>query len=148
MSAAKGYYTAETVALDEGKINTLRLTAEGKLLVDGGIGADTSALATHAKQDTGNTSLASIDADLELLKQPTKAVAVTKSDATDVSATATKGLWVGTGGDVAVKMVDDGAGGTAVTLKNVPSGTYLPGAFCRVMSANTTASDIVSFYGP
>lgn len=146
MSASKGYYTASTPSLVEGEVRTIRLTSDGKLMVDAT--ATISGGATAANQTTGNTSLANIDADLELLKQPTRAVAVTTSDATDTTATATKGLWVGVGGDVAVKMVGDGSGGTAVTLKNVPSGTYVPGAFIRIMATNTTATNIISFYGP
>lgn len=74
--------------------------------------------------------------------QPTHVTAVTKSDSTDITATASKGLWIGTGGDVAVKAVGDTV---AVTLANVPSGTYIPGAYQRVMSTNTTASNIASF---
>ncbi len=34
MSASKGYYTSQSVTIDEGKINTLRLTQDGKLMVD------------------------------------------------------------------------------------------------------------------
>ena len=99
---------------------------------------DTSTLATAAKQDTTNTAL-------DLLKQPTRTAAVTKSDSTDVTSTCTKGLWVGTGGDVAIKGAGDSS---AVTLSNVPSGMFVAGALSRVMSTNTTASNIVCFYGP
>jgi len=101
--------------------------------------------ATSAKQDTGNTSLASILALLALLQQPTNSVPVALSDSTDVTATATKGLWVGVGGDVTVRLASDGA---SRLLKNVPSGTYVPGAYSRVYSSATTATNIVSFYGP
>lgn len=73
---------------------------------------------------------------------PTKSVAITKSDSTDLSATVTKGIWVGGGGDVAIKLVGDTA---AVTLVAVPSGTFIPGRFARVMSTNTTATSIVGF---
>lgn len=38
MSAAKGYYTAETVTIEEGKVNTLRLTEDGRLMVDSASG--------------------------------------------------------------------------------------------------------------
>ena len=78
------------------------------------------------------------------IRPATKAVAVTKRDSTDITATATMGLWVGTAGDLVVKMKDDS---TAVTLKNVANGTYVRGSFSRVMAA-TTAQDIVSFYSP
>ena len=95
--------------------------------------------ATAAKQDTGNTSLASILAAALLLEQPQTAATVTLSDSTTVAFT--KGLWVGTGGDLAVTLV----GGSAVTLKNVPSGTYVPGSVIHVMTTNTTASNVVGF---
>lgn len=65
-------------------------------------------------------------------------LAVTASDTTQVGFS---GLYIGTGGDVAVK----GIGGTAVTFKNVPAGTILPIVVNRVMSTNTTATDIVGF---
>lgn len=66
-------------------------------------------------------------------------VAVTPSDTTAVDFV---GLFVGTAGNVAYK----GEGGTAVTLKNVANGTYMPGIHVvAVMSTNTTASDIVGF---
>lgn len=116
---------------------------------------DESTLATSAKQDTGNTTLAeiatdtdnlaSILADLVLLLQPTKLTAVTKSDSTDTTATATKGIWVGGAGDLAVKGAGDSV---AVTLVAVPAGTYIPGAYQRIMATNTTATNIVSFAGP
>jgi hypothetical protein len=52
------------------------------------------------------------------------------------------GIYVGTGGDVAVKT---NQGATAVTFKNVPTGTIIPLRIVQVMSTNTTASDIVGF---
>lgn len=106
--------------------------------VSGTVTVDTSALATSANQVLTNTAL-------DLLKQPTRTAAVTISDSTDVTATCTKGVWVGTAGDLAVKGSGDSS---ANTLKNVPSGTFVPGALARVMSTNTTASNIVCFYGP
>lgn len=65
MSAAKGYYTAETVTLGEGKINTLRLTEDGKLMIDGAVTATGGALeatqvqvlADTANIDTATTAL-------------------------------------------------------------------------------------------
>lgn len=128
---------------------------DGNLTLAADIDIDTTGLATGAKQDTGNTSLSSIDTKLSsqataakqdtllaALQQPTKVTAVTKHDDTDITATASKGLWIGTGGDVAVKGVGDSA---ATTLLAVPSGTYIPGAYQRVMATNTTASNIASF---
>jgi hypothetical protein len=67
-------------------------------------------------------------------------VAITKSDATDLTALGIRALWVGTGGDVAIQALNDD---DAVTLVNVPDGTLLPVYCKKVMSTNTTASDIV-----
>lgn len=145
---------------------------QAALPISGTVSVDTSALATGAKQDTGNTSVASIDTKtpakgtaimtgstpvtiatddtaINLLKQPTRTAAVTISDSTDLTSTCTKGLFVGVGGNIAIKASADSS---AVTLKNVPSGVYLPGALARVMSTNTTgctsAGDCVCYYGP
>jgi len=138
---------------------------------------NTTSIATAANQTTGNTSLASIKTDvdkipsqgtaamaasmpvtlatndtvaaalqvaLNLLTQPKSTTAVTKSDSTDTTSYCGKGIWVGTGGDVAVKMLSDSA---ATTLAAVPSGTFIPGQFLRIMSTNTTASGIICFGG-
>ena len=51
-------------------------------------------------------------------------------------------LFVGTGGDVAVVTV----GGNTVTFSNVGDGDILPVAVKKVMSTNTTASDIVALW--
>lgn len=51
----------------------------------------------------------------------------------------TKGLWIGTGGDVAVLMVDDE---TPITYHNVADGTLLPFMVKKVMATETTASQI------
>lgn len=69
-----------------------------------------------------------------------KGIAVTKSDATILETT--RGLWIGTTGDVAVVFAD---GGSAVTLKAVPVG-ILAVQVTKVMSTNTTASDMVALY--
>ncbi|HJR55352.1 MAG TPA: hypothetical protein VJ798_02140 [Rhizomicrobium sp.] len=66
------------------------------------------------------------------------AVAVTPSDTAENNC---HGLYIGTGGDVAVK----GIGGVAVTFRNVPAGTILPILVNRVMAANTTAANILGF---
>jgi hypothetical protein len=70
-----------------------------------------------------------------------KGVAVTKSDSTILETT--RGLWVGTGGDVAVIFAD---GGSAVTIPSVLGGTLLPIQVTKVMSTNTTASGMVALY--
>lgn len=67
-------------------------------------------------------------------------VAVVPSDATVL--VPTRGLWVGTVGDVAV--IGSGPGQSAVTIKNVPSGTLLPVCVTKVMATNTTAANIVA----
>jgi hypothetical protein len=116
--------------------STLTVTA-----TDGGF-------ATSALQTTGNASLSSIDTKASKLTQPTTTTAVTKSDSTDTTAYCTKGFWVGTAGDVAVLGTSDTPdAGSATTLKNIPSGSFVPGSFFRIMSTNTTASNIVCF-GP
>lgn len=66
--------------------------------------------------------------------------AVTASDTTILAPGI--GLWVGTGGDVAVKCVD----GSTATLAGVASGTPLPGQFVQVLATGTTASDLVALY--
>lgn len=65
--------------------------------------------------------------------------AVTPSDATVV---ACRALWIGTGGDVAVK---SSAGASTVTFANVPDGTLMSIVAYHVMAA-TTALDIVALY--
>ncbi len=64
--------------------------------------------------------------------------AVTKSDTTIVNAV---GLWVGGAGNVAVIGKNDTV---AVTFLAVPAGTYLPFQVSKVMSANTTATNIIA----
>lgn len=68
-----------------------------------------------------------------------RAADVTPSDATILGARA---LFVGTTGDLAV--VPQGQTG-AVTFQNVPVG-FFPVSVAKVMSTNTTASDIVALY--
>ena len=50
------------------------------------------------------------------------------------------GLYVGVGGDVAIKGAD---GGTAITFKNLPTGALLPVSTSFVMATNTTATNIL-----
>lgn len=70
-----------------------------------------------------------------------KGVAVTKSDVTILETT--RGLYVGTTGDVAVVFAD---GGAAVTIPSVPAGMILPIQVRQVMSTNTSASGFVALY--
>jgi hypothetical protein len=66
------------------------------------------------------------------------AAAVTPSDTAEVGF---DGFYVGGAGDVAVKT----AGGTTLTFKSCPVGLIIPIKIIRVMSANTTATNIVGF---
>lgn len=75
---------------------------------------------------------------MALVEQAQQYAACTPSDATTFSqATA---IFVGVGGDVALMPLD---GDTAITFKNVPSGTFMPVQCLKVMSTNTTATNIV-----
>jgi hypothetical protein len=67
--------------------------------------------------------------------------AVTKSDVT-VFAQPTRSLWIGGVGDVPVRMLD----GTALTFTAVPAGTLLNVRVDKVMSAGTSATNIVGLY--
>ncbi len=97
-----------------------------------------AAPATEAKQDTGNTALAAVQTATEKVIPATLAEAVTASDSTML--TATRALFVGTGGDVAVTM----AGGGDVTFTNVPNGTLLPISVTKVLATGTDGADIVA----
>lgn len=66
--------------------------------------------------------------------------AVTPSDSTIVGCRA---LYVGGAGDVAIMANSDTV---AVTLSSVPAGTILPIWCQKVMSTNTTATNIVALY--
>lgn len=70
-----------------------------------------------------------------------RAAAITKSDSTVLEVT--RAIYVGTGGDVAVLMVDDTS---AVTFPNVQTGTMLELRVTKVMSTNTTASNMVAIW--
>jgi hypothetical protein len=67
--------------------------------------------------------------------------AVTPSDSTEIPST--RGVWVGTGGDVSV-MFHNGDG--PVTIANVRDGQLLPFRVTQVRATNTTATDIVAVY--
>ncbi|WP_279478020.1 hypothetical protein [Aureimonas sp. SK2] len=70
----------------------------------------------------------------------TRVLAVVPSDADDLPFVTT-GLYIGVGGDVAVK---DRVSGDTVVFKNVASGSGLPIRVARVLATGTTASAIVS----
>jgi hypothetical protein len=69
-----------------------------------------------------------------------RAVAVTPSDATTLQVT--RGLFVGTAGDVVVDMADQGS---SITFANVANGQFLPIQVTKVLAA-TSASDILALY--
>lgn len=70
------------------------------------------------------------------------AVAVTPSDAADLTVVPTRSLWVGGAGNVNVDMAD----GTTVLFSGVTAGTILPLQVKRVRSTSTTATLIVALY--
>lgn len=84
-----------------------------------------------------------------------RAIAVTPSDTLDVTNSAgdnapcyAKALYIGVTGDVAVVPAGDNGNslaGSAVTFKAVPVG-WFPVQVRRVMSTNTTATNIVGLY--
>ena len=77
-----------------------------------------------------------------LVKKGSFAESVSNSDTVDLSEEKAE-LYIGTGGQIKVNLF----GGSTVTLKNVPSGTYLQGIFVtRVYRTGTTARDIVAIY--
>lgn len=67
-------------------------------------------------------------------------VAVTPSDAT-VYQPAIRQLYVGTGGDVVLKDIND----NVVTFKNVSDGSYIGPCYIKSVMQATTASNIVGF---
>lgn len=69
--------------------------------------------------------------------------AITPSD-TMVFPTATRGLWIGGAGNVAIVALSDT--GSPVTLTAVPAGTLLQIAAQQVMATGTTATDIVGMW--
>lgn len=70
-----------------------------------------------------------------------KAAAVTKSDSTVLAKT--RGLYIGGAGNVAVIMADDAS---AVTLVGLAVGVVHELSVTKVMSTNTTATNIVALY--
>jgi hypothetical protein len=77
----------------------------------------------------------------QIVDAGTSAAAVTKSDTTELGPT--RALYIGGAGNVAVMMQGDDA---AVTFTAVPVGTILPISVRRVMSTDTTATNIVAIY--
>lgn len=69
-----------------------------------------------------------------------KAVPVSPSDSTEIPVT--RGLYVGTLGDLVVDMAEQG---TDIEFLNVASGTFLPIQVSKIKAA-TSASDILALY--
>ena len=69
------------------------------------------------------------------------AVTVTPSDSTDLAHVSF--LWVGGAGNL---RVNTPGGETNVAINGVPAGTLVPLAVSRVLSTNTTATNIVALY--
>jgi hypothetical protein len=76
-----------------------------------------------------------------LTSPPEHALAIQPDDAA-VLPQVPRALWVGSGGDLAVRM----AGGETVILAGVPAGTLLPVRVARVLASGTTAGDILGFW--
>jgi hypothetical protein len=73
-----------------------------------------------------------------------QAAAVTPSNTVDLTYVSTA-LWIGGAGNIAVVMAG-GPTASPVTFIGVPVGTYLPIRVSRVMSTNTTATNIVALW--
>jgi hypothetical protein len=71
-----------------------------------------------------------------------KALAVTPND-TDPLVNVPKALYVGTGGDIAMRGID---GDVDQAWKNVPSGVILPIRAQYIRATGTTATDILALY--
>lgn len=78
------------------------------------------------------------------------AIAVTLSDSVDIDfntlSGATRGLFIGSGGDVSVEMSGNGLPDATVVFVSVLSGSLLPISVTRVNATNTTASNIVAIW--
>lgn len=72
----------------------------------------------------------------------TQALAVTPHDVNAIAGTP-KALFIGTGGNLVVRGVNDTAD---ITFKNLPAGSVLPFRAQYVRATGTTASDIVALY--
>lgn len=73
------------------------------------------------------------------------AIALTKNDSTDLTGLSIRGLYIGGTGDVAIQTTKNGS--AAVVLKAVPTGTVIHLPIAKLMSTNTTATNVVGFVG-
>ena len=76
-----------------------------------------------------------------LTSPPEHAVAIQPQNDADL-AVVTRALYVGTPGDVTVRMLDGGV----VTLANVPGGSMLPLRVDRVLATGTSAGAILGLW--
>lgn len=75
-----------------------------------------------------------------------RAELLTKSDST-VFTWATRGLYVGGAGDVAVRMLNQlGSAAASVTFVGVAAGTFLPIECDQLLSTGTTATNVVGLW--
>lgn len=74
-----------------------------------------------------------------LIAPSTDCFAITPNDSSDVS-TATKAIYVGTGGDIALRAIGSNAD---VTFRNVATGSILDIRVSAIRATGTTAQDIV-----
>lgn len=70
-------------------------------------------------------------------------VAITPSDSADLADTP-KGIYVGTGGDLALIAAGAPANAAAVVFRNLPSGALLPVRTRRIAATGTTAADLLA----
>jgi hypothetical protein len=77
-----------------------------------------------------------------LTSPPEDAMAIVPGGAGGALPHAPRAIYVGETGDLTVLMLS----GATVRLANVPAGTFLPLRVKQVLSAGTTASDIVGFW--
>ena len=82
------------------------------------------------------------NADLQLSDPWSDAAEVTFTAGAWVATHVTRGLYIGTGGDVTVVM----AGGGTITYANVPSGYVLSARVLQVLESGTDASDLVALW--
>lgn len=66
--------------------------------------------------------------------------AVTPSDSTIINAT--RGIWIGTGGDLHVTM----ASGQELTFEDVPGGIVMPLQVIRIYATGTSALGMIALY--
>lgn len=88
--------------------------------------------ASLAAQASSRTSESAVDG---------KAVDVSEVN-DELSGRTTRGIFIGIGGDIEVRFQS----GNKVVLTNVPDGTLLPLAVAAILTAATTASDIVALF--